>query len=855
MVNLKILKSFGSTTERFREVLTSTGEEENPQKGESKEEKSERLKRNTQRKRDLQFRKKFENLLQSRIINGIEYSLKNHRPYAAVDLAWDSIVLSKINMPLLLYAQGKIDVQRAANLLKKLPNGEDFITFEEETLANGEKKRVRPKSINLPKFIDSEVNMIRSMINRRWAAQKNKYANLWPHYNYESRSTGLAGKCRADVMSQRADIMVDQFGTRHHDGQVMLGGFMYGHQVDFVRSSWEIERQYRYKQGSEELDSYISKEGVGWFSPHPSRLFWDLSHPLMSLNSDSGCEYVGFWDVVKYGSIENDPAYFNKDKITFGSRLWDAGGLYGQYLDYFNQYNYAINVPGVPNGSGGTSIDVSGLNDAKNQIGFYSVTNRDSSMFTTNFFCKMVPKEWGVGEYPYPVWARIVAASDQVPIYAEFLPSRPGAVLSINENDGRAVSISMAMEVMQFQQQMSNLLTHFMQLIQVEAFKAIGINTDALDADQVEKIEKILQADDWYSNPLVYRYSLSKKLEQLGIAPSKAMTDVITISEARQGQSINLVFESMVKLITLAERMNAMSAAESGQSEPREISATQTNVIANTTQTVYSSISDCIDDWREAKKVIIYESTVSCHEGVIECPVKNRYTKKTIIDAGFTVKAGEDEDYSGDAKRMTVIGSAKDLVHNYIFSSRDGSERAVNTQAANTLTQLIGYTLAVPEIAKALGREKLYMMFNEVFRMSGGGIDLNLEVEEGSGDSLGEDEISQLKQAIEQIGQMMQQMAQQTQKNASDIAGQAQVNAEQQQHIDLNAKLAEQVLSIQSQVQEIINDRNSKIEPPEIKYADAPPVIQAQIERMHGFDPASEKDRLKLNGKTKPATA
>lgn len=835
MVDLKILQAFGSTRERLREVFTATNLAESPRKGESKAEKEERIERNTQRARDVELRAKLEALIQSRIMTGIQFSLKNHRPYAAVDLAWDSNVLTKVNMPLLLYAQGKIDVQRAANLLKSLPDGESYIN------RNADQK---PTGINLPRFIESEVNMIRSMINRRWAAQKNKYSNLWPYYNFESRSTGLPGKCRADVLSQRADIMVDQFGIRAHDAQVILDGLLFAHSVDFVRSSWEVEKQLRYKEDGT-TESYITKEGLGWLNSHPSRTFWDRAHALPTINSDTGCDHIGCWDVVKYGNVENEPFYFNKDCIGYGTNFWGGSGLYTQYLDYFNQYNYVINPPSPDNaGNAPLSLDVAGMNDSKSYIGNYSHSTRDAAMFITNYFQKLVPKEWGLGDYPFPVWMRVVYASDSTPIFAEFLPSRPCAVLSINENNARAVSISMAMDIMQYQQQMTNLLTSFMKLIQVEAFKAIGINTDALEEEQIKKIESILASEDWYSDPLVYRFSLAKKLEQLGIAPSKAMTEVITVSEARQGQSINTIFDAMIKLLQLAERMQAMSAAESGQSEPREISATQTNVIANTTQSVYSSISDCIDDFREAKKQIIYESLVSCSEGEINVPVKSRYTVATIRAAGFEPVSGEDEDFSSPAKRRTVIGSAKSLVHEYIFSSRDGSERAVNTQAANTLVQLIAQVLAVPDVVQALGREKIYSMFNEVFRMSGAGVDLNIELAEGETDSMGQNEIMQLKQTVDEIGKMLQQLAQQTQKNATDIAGQAQVNEEQQQHIDLNAQLADQVRKLAEQLQQIEQEREKKIQIPELKYSDAPPSIRAQIERMNGLEPANASERI-----------
>ena len=81
------------------------------------------------------------------------------------------------------------------------------------------------------------------------------------------------------------------------------------------------------------------------------------------------------------------------------------------------------------------------------------------------------------------------------------------------------------------------------------------------------------------------------------------------------------------------------------------------------------------------------------------------------------------------------------LLHDYVFSSRDGAERQSNTQVAQTLTQLLGQLLGVPELVQAIGKERIFEMVNEIFRNSGTGFDLKIEIEDGEeGDLPGEDE-------------------------------------------------------------------------------------------------------------------
>lgn len=841
MIDLAILKAFGSTQQRLKEVFTAVATDETKPARENADQAAARKKRIRQRSTDIDNRNKLERVIQSRVEEGLSNSLRNWRIYSAVDLAWDSSIIVRDALPLLLYAQGKIDVGRAADMLATCKNGENYI--ERDAKGNA-------TSIDLGGFLQAEFNLVRSVIGRRHAAQVNKYNNLWPFYHYESRTTSVVGRFRADAMSQRADIMADQFGIRHHDGQVVRDAMLYAHSVDFPRCCWEVEKQWRKKTALSDptdVETYVVKEGISWHNPHPTRIFHDTAYPLTSLNSDTGCDYVGFWDVVRYRDVDNNPDYFNKNIISFNSKFWGPGGLTTTYLDYFNQYNFTIKPPV------NSPIDLAKSNDRLSNVGFYSGDYGDTSVFVTNYYQKIVPKDYGIGDYPFPVWVRLVLANYTV-IFAEFIPSRPCAVLSINESDTRLVNVSMAMDVLQYQQHMTNLLMHLMYLLQIEAFKAIGVNSDGLEKKDVEAVLKMLRAENWYAKPIVYPYSLVKKLEALGNATGKAVEDIISISEAKTGQSIQSVLDAMFKLLGFVERLIAMSPNEQGQPAPREISATEVTEIASTTSSVYSAISDCIDEFREAKKIIIYESTVCCSTADVNLPIKGRYTTETIKKAGFTIPVGEDLDVSVRPKQHTVIGSAKALVHEYIFSGRDGSERPVNTQAANTLTQLVGYVMSVPAVAQKIGKAKIYEIFNEIFRQSGAGIDLNLEMAEGEDDTLGEDEMQMLKSTVEQLTQYMQQLAMQVQGNSTELQKQGQVNADQESAIEMLTKLADQVrknaLSIKK-IEEKHDEMNNRLAET-IDYKEAPDTIKAQLEQRAGFVPATSAQRAASREKAAP---
>ena len=279
MPSLRVLKKAGTTNERLREFFSADcpkveDYEEGADSGKYK-----------QRKKDYDNRIKFQDRINSRLIEGITFGLKNYQFYSAVDLAWEPPPLAKGLFPLILYAQGKLDLGACVNQLTELKCADQFVVKDDKGKITG---------IDLPKFFEVSVNLVRSMITRRLAAQSNKYNNLFPYYKYESRSTSQVGKLRADIISQRMDIAADQFDYRHHDTQVYRDGLMYGTSVDFIRASWEKDIQWEAVAKAPEdkstdftVKDVCTLEGLGWMNPHPTRTYYDNASPISSIASET----------------------------------------------------------------------------------------------------------------------------------------------------------------------------------------------------------------------------------------------------------------------------------------------------------------------------------------------------------------------------------------------------------------------------------------------------------------------------------------------------------------------------------------------------------------------------------------
>ena len=108
MVSKKILEEHGCTQARLREVFTA-------KKG-----------------NDHEIRERFQDLLQSRILEGIQFSARNSKLYMAVDAAWDSLPINKSTIPLLQYAQNKISIEQCSERLESLGTADQFCDYDDE---------------------------------------------------------------------------------------------------------------------------------------------------------------------------------------------------------------------------------------------------------------------------------------------------------------------------------------------------------------------------------------------------------------------------------------------------------------------------------------------------------------------------------------------------------------------------------------------------------------------------------------------------------------------------------------------------------------------------------------------------
>lgn len=787
MVDIQVLRSKGLDNKRLKEIFTSKDKDgfTPMQAGSSPRRRFARgdlasannqfsqLLNLSDNPSDFELRQFFEERIMMRLDEAWDRSFESYRLYSAVDIAMDAAPINQFNWPLMLLAQGHIDLQQCYTQVNQLSSQVAGEIFEFNKDSPG-----KPFKVNFPKFAEVSYSLVHSLVTRRVAAVSTPISTRFPFVKYDSRSTSMVGKLKAELMTQRAEIMADQFGYRHDIVQSVRDASCYSHQVEFCRSSWD--RSYQTLKVKKPVDGatgagadgtdietkrVLVKEGIDFTAPHPTRVFYDIEYPLAKLNSDTGPTYVGYWDVKRFGDIRSSDAYFNRDAVEMDPAAWE---LFTNNRSYFQQYADTIVFPSSDRLGNIQSMG----NDRKSMIGYYADSDDDVSVTVTEYFEKVNPSKIGLADYDGDVWLRLVVGGDRTIIFAEVMPSSPAVVYSYNENDSRLYSPSFAHAVMPYQDQVSNLLTQLLE-VQIQGLtKIFELNKDGMDEASIQEFEDSIKGKRYESaKNILVKFSAQKALD-VGI--DKRSEQRIKVVEISTVEKTTEIFKSIVQLLAFAERLLFFSPQELGQVAPREITATEANIVNNTTLGIRDFHTLGIEEGLAAKKRIICEATVAMGSDEIQLPVVSRFPRSVVQRLGAKiVETDGDPDTIETEKngRFTLQLGSADLLHDYAFTSRDGLDRPQSTAVAAAQIQLLQVISQSPQIQGVISNEKMMELINEIARNLGGGMDLKLELPEGTSptSAMTPDVLEQVKSAMGSVTQAIQTLAAEQQKDRKAI--------------------------------------------------------------------------------------
>lgn len=716
-------------------------------------------------------RRFWERRLSARTTDGMYRCAANFNAFAGIDLAYSAGVPNPMMLPVMRVAQGLIDMESCAGQIAGLSETWKNSMFERD--AQG-----KLSSLKGEELVKVSHNLVNSLVTRRVAALSTEIHQQFPLLRYDAFSNKQTEKFRADVNTQLAEQMAGAYGYRGDYETSIRDSSLYGYSIKFKSNAWHTEHQTlpvkseangASNSGREEkpkLERQIVAEGVIWTIPHPSRAYVDNAQPMRRINHIVGPQYLGHWNAVRVGDLRNNPAYYNKDAIFMDQSVYD---FFNANKGYFSQYYPETIIPPMP--QRGNAASMSLHNDRVANVGSYATLKDDNSTVITEHYERIIPKDVGFGSYEDPVWIRFCVAGNRTVIYAEIVGSSPASINCYNTSDGLVLSPSFAMQVLPYQQEISNLLSELVRVQYQGMVRIWALNKHGMSKEDVEKVVNALQSPDYSkAKDIIIEYDalqLADRGQDVG-----TIKDKLTQVKVETREQVTALFSSIIQLLSIAERLLFFSPQELGQVSPRTITAYEAKMVSTTTLGIRDFHLMGAKQQMDADKRIIHDSYMAFGSEDLEVPVAERYTKEVVEAAGFEVV----DDGTGNSSGLfTVRGKKLGLLYNYVFTTRNTDDVPAEQVEAQALVQLLevvsGMAANDPEFAKSFPVQKRIDLINRIAtKISGSDFKLNAVDSPAPGVTAAAATPDTTAQAIPLLMQALQAMQQQQNADRAGLA-------------------------------------------------------------------------------------
>lgn len=733
MVDIQILAEKGITESKLRELFTA-------------EKKTEKIERLIKR-------------IAGRFQDGIQNNWKHWKLYHAIDEAWDA-PFTQATVSLMKSVANK-DVNNDAVYSVVKDFGLSHLVSEDRDSKtdkpNGKKK------FNLPVFFDVTVPLVLAYVKIRWAKIMNDRLQN-PFFKFEPLKSTPIDRLRCEVITDRVQMINTQYGYYDVMKQSVLQMLLYGKVLQFIQEEWHSEKQLcRWPDGTVK-ERYV-KEGLRYHAPHPSRMYWDPVHPMTSFNTDTGCSYGGYWRVVRYRDLRTNGKLWNADKILISDRDWLT-----ENRPFFSTV-YPCSFPHPLQYPERNSLDRE--NDIQGR--YYTNEFDDAGVTTSEHFERLIPSEEGLGDYDYPVWFRFVVGGADTILYAAPLPDAPIIYYGYDADESRTLTPSLALEIMPFQDQVSNLLTQSILSVKQNLANVTFVDEDLVDESTIRLLENSGEAQ--YRHLNLIRFSGRKnRYAQQDIRHAFG-------SVRFQQLDVNGTINMIGTVLNLLERILVISAQEAAAAATHEQTAEETRVIAQSTGTRMEFTSTPVDRAADAWKRQLYNYLMAYgeEEFYAQLPMSIPMDTDQLAMLGFTVE------FHGDSAsdKMLIRARKSALLVESFASTRDGRERTNNVAMATAMVQMLQGALSNAMMAQAIGPEQAVQLMNQVLEQMGLPRDFKLRNEAPAGADIQawvQEQLVALAEKVKQlVAQSQEQAATKLEKSIQPVIDQIEKVAEASQ--------------------------------------------------------------------------
>lgn len=704
----------------------------------------------------------------NRIDDGISRGLSESRKFKAIDIAYD-VTRNQINPTLMrdLVDRNPTTAKEALSLAKSWGLESMLVEVADVSRVGGKVLKGSEGKpgylLQAPIFNKIEVPLLSSYLKMRWAKLWND-RNVYPLYPYDPLVLGKNDRAAAKVVTGRVARMTAEMNYRAVERDCIHKMLLYGRVISFPKEAW-----YREQQKVDGKKKTI-KEGIRWEIPHPTRVGCDMTHPLYTLNSDTGVEWIFYWNMNRYGDIitnknlwletleknkgKKKDAKLNSMMIPTGWRESDA---YTQLYQQF--YPCTAKFPSATSCSSDTFA-----NNRTKRAFLYNADTLDAGIDTTVFFHKLIPKDWGLYDYEYPVWHRFLYVGNFKCLYCEPLQYTPGVAHLYDYDAERAQNSSLGFELMPFQDHMGNLLSQYLLCVKKNLVRIIAINKDVVGKDFVTEMSNF--AENAMRGFELFPYS-GEELRDQNSNIADAFHPI-----PLQAQNSSEVIGAMNSIVGMLERVLGYSPQEVGASASHQQSATEVGIIAGSSSTRMNFTGGFVDDALYARKKILYNAMMAYADDEILLTITDMTPdgKAALETMGFKI---EDD---GEDGVMSVKGSKKLITMESFFSERDGASRSTDASVAQMLGLFLQSLMQNPRVGAELPLKHIFKFFNQIAEYLG--LPPELKLDENVEVKTKEEQAKQMEQLQQAVMQIVEQQVgpaiEQISKAVGDTAGQLQ---------------------------------------------------------------------------------
>jgi len=698
------------------------------------------------------------------IQEGIDRNRRDYRLFKAMDWAMDQPFYQVSYTQLKGLLTGKPDDKKVmetvnswglTHLLPYKMNGGQICCG-----ADGKPERV----LNIPFLTNIYVPIVMAYHNIRLAKLFND-RNLVPLYKYEPVQFTKENRVKCEIVTQVVQKQAAWFDYKADERQSISQMLQYGICINFPREAWFHETQ----EDATGKESVV-REGLRFDMPHPSRMYYDPYHRASTLNSNSGCEFVGHWKLERYSDINDNPHYWNKDKIAIGAHSWL--GLDAPGSDFLTEvYPCTMALPArTGEGSGG----VGALNREDDAARFYGQgTSATAATLVTNHFCRLVPADWGLGTYKHPIWMRFIFASDSTVIYAEPLAFDRFPTYAYDADFNRSRFRSLTLEVMPFQDQVGNLLSQWGMAVRENLRNPIFVDKEKVPVNALLALEN--HGNKMYSGREYIPFNSTENYRMKTDQKEAFFTPQLT--HHNTGEIAQLI----TGVLDMLDRVMQLSPQEIGQAASHEQTAEESRIIEGNMSTRVAFTGSFIDDAIYAKKRMIYDATMEYADddimvGISSAHVASEEEFKALAQK-LQLTIMDDSDYNpeqpGTMRKVSLKKSAMEL--ETFASTRDADTRINNPAIASAMSQIFLSIANNPVLIQSIGTTQLVELLNQVVVASGLPKEFRLQgkpLEQIQQQADPEEQNAQMQEVLKTFAEQVRSLVEQSQQQTLEAAAQ-----------------------------------------------------------------------------------